>query len=129
MAVSSTEAEYMALSDSTKEAIYLKRFSNEILGINNPVCIYNDNQSAEKLCRNPIFHNRTKRVDIRHHFIRDSIERGEVDVKYMSTDDMPADVLTKGLVAPKHNKCTGSLFKPLGNSNLFIYSCIKKLHL
>lgn len=109
VAVSSTEAEYMALSDSTKEAIYLKRFSNEILGNNNPVCIYNDNQSAEKLCRNPIFHNRTKHVDIRHHFIRDSIERGEVEVKYMRTDDMPADFLTKGLAAPKHNKCAESL--------------------
>ncbi|KMQ81787.1 integrase core domain protein [Lasius niger] len=78
--MSSTEAEYMALSESTKEAIHLKRFLSEILGQQQTMIIYNDNQSAGQLCKNPIFHNRTKHVDIRHHFIRESIEKEDIEV-------------------------------------------------
>lgn len=109
VAMSSTEAEYMALSESAKEAIHLRRFLTEILGHQETTIIYNDNQGAGQLCKNPVFHNRTKHVDIRHHFVRESIESGHIGVEYLPTDEMPADLLTKGLSATKHNKCAMSL--------------------
>lgn len=106
VALSTTEAEYMALADASKEATYLRRFLHEVLGKRQPTTtIYNDNQGAGMLCKNPIFHNRTKHVDIRHHFVRERIEEGDVDVKYMSTEEMPADVLTKALSFVKHENC------------------------
>jgi hypothetical protein len=48
-------------------------------------------------------------IDIRHHFIREAVERGDIKVEYLPTDQMPADVLTKGLSSPKQNKCIHAL--------------------
>lgn len=109
VALSSTEAEYMAMTEATKEAIYLRQLLDEIGISTNSIRIYNDNQGAQKLVRNPIFHSRTKHIDIRHHFIRDAYETGVINLEYMSTNDMPADVLTKGLFAPKHQTCIQTL--------------------
>lgn len=104
VATSSTQAEYMALSEGAKEAMYLKNFLSD-LGIDvKKVTLYNDNQGAQKLVRNPIFHNRTKHIEVRHHFIREVYEAGTIDIKYKPTEEMIADVLTKGLHSPKHQK-------------------------
>ena len=89
VAMSSTEAEYMSLSDSSKAAIHLRRLLEEILDDQKTTTIYNDNQGAGLLSKNPVFHNRTKHVGIRHHFIRECIERGNVELKYIATTDMP----------------------------------------
>ncbi|KNC30757.1 hypothetical protein FF38_11748 [Lucilia cuprina] len=97
VALSTTEAEYMSISESFKEAIHLKRLLFTILSFQGPVNIYNDNQDTGKLCKNPVFHNRTKHVDIRHHFIRDTVERGDINIEYLPTDEMPVDLLTKAL--------------------------------
>lgn len=70
VALSSTEAEYVAMSASTKEAIHLKGLLTELTGHSSAITnitIYYDNQSAEKLTANPVFHNRTKHIDIRYH--------------------------------------------------------------
>ncbi|KAH8241720.1 hypothetical protein KR032_007137 [Drosophila birchii] len=109
VALSTTEAEYMAISDAAKEAVNLKLFLKETLGTQDVVVIFNDNQGAGELTRNPVFHNRTKHVDIRHHFIRELVENNEVVVKYIPTDKMRADVLTKGLCTTKHNECITGL--------------------
>jgi hypothetical protein len=109
VAMSSTEAEYMALSESTKEAIHLRRFLSEVLDQPSTTIIFNDNQGAGQLSKNHVFHNRTKHVDIRHHFIREAVEREDIKVEYLPTDQMPADVLTKGLSSPKQNKCIHAL--------------------
>lgn len=105
VAMSSTEAEYMSLSESCKEAIHLRRFLSEIMGPQNTTTIYNDNQGAGLLSKNPIFHNRTKHMDIRHHFVRENVMDGIIKIEYMTTNEMPADFLTKGLSTPKHDKC------------------------
>jgi hypothetical protein len=86
VAMSSTEAEYMALSESTKEAIHLRRFLSEVLDQPSTTIIFNDNQGAGQLSKNHVFHNRTKHVDIRHHFIREAVERGDIKVEYLPTD-------------------------------------------
>lgn len=103
VALSSTEAEYMAIIDACKEAIYLRNLINEIHGGFNCITVYNDNQGANKLCYNPVFHERSKHIDIRYHFIRDNIEKGIVKVDYLNTNEMIADVLTKSLGNVKHS--------------------------
>ena len=68
VAISSTEAEYMALTEATREAVYLRRFLNkfDIVAEDRATKIYCDNQSAAKLVQNPLFHGRTKHIDVRH---------------------------------------------------------------
>lgn len=107
VALSSTEAEYMALSEACKEAIYLKNLVCEIMKTkieNVPVTLLSDNQSSQKLASNPLYHRRTKHIDVRHHFIRECVTNNLVQISYLPTNDMPADVLTKSLCHVKHYK-------------------------
>ncbi|CAD7003740.1 unnamed protein product [Ceratitis capitata] len=107
VALSSTEAEYVALSIAAKEAIYLKRLLRE-LGFSNtgPMVINNDNQSAQHLARNPVHHDRSKHIDIKYHFVRNLIRNNEIKLNYVCTNDMFSDILTKNLPKVKHCKFT-----------------------
>lgn len=121
VALSSTEAEYIGLSQASKEAIYLRSLLNSIT--NNtcakPVVIYNDNQSAHHIARNKMNHNRTKHIDIRFHFIREAILNESVEVTYVSSQDMLADMLTKSLPGPKFkNALTRLPIKRAGNESV-----------
>lgn len=103
VALSSTEAEYTALSDAAREAIYLSRFLSEIgLPSLSKVTLHNDNQGAAKLAVNPVFHSRSKHIDIRCHFIRHALVEHRIDLIYTPTEDMVADILTKALPSNKH---------------------------
>lgn len=107
VALSSTEAEYTALSDAAKEAIYISRFLSEIgLSSLSKVTMYNDNQGAANLAANPVFHSRSKHIDIRCHFIREVLSNHPVSLIYKPTKEMVADVLTKSLPREKHAFCT-----------------------
>ncbi|KAK2577751.1 hypothetical protein KPH14_012778 [Odynerus spinipes] len=95
VALSSTEAEYMALSEAAKEATYLRRLFAELgLAKLGQVKIFCDNNGARKLAENPIFHNRSKHIDIRDHYVREVLENGEIEIVYAPTAEMAADVLT-----------------------------------
>lgn len=103
--LSSAEAEYVAQSVSVQEAIWLKSFVNEVGMLddaNKPVTIFSDSQSAIALAKNPVHHQRTKHIDIRHHFIREAIQNGQIEMKYVKTQENPADILTKPLPGPLH---------------------------
>ena len=104
--LSSTESEYMTLAEAEKEAIALRGFLEE-LGFGNlaEVIIYNDNLGANKLAENPVFHARSKHIDVRHHFVRQTLKENLISIEHVSTEDMGADMLTKGLPGPKHKKC------------------------
>lgn len=104
VALSSTEAEYMALSEASKEAIYLKNVLSELIKYDSSVTVFNDNQSANKLSLNPVFHKRSKHIDVKHHFVREAISENLVNVEYLRTDEMTADILTKSLPNVKHSK-------------------------
>jgi transposase InsO family protein len=101
VALSSTEAEYMALSEATQEAVWLKVFLCELgeMKSDDPVKIYEDNQGSIALAKNPEFHKRTKHIDIRYHFVREKVEDGQVVLQYVSTTDMLADIMTKAITA------------------------------
>ena len=101
VALSSTEAEYMAVTQATKEAIWirslLKDLGDEQL---EPTTIYEDNQSCIALAKNPVHHARSKHIDIQYHFVREQIILGAVVLKYLETKEMTTDVLTKPLPRP-----------------------------
>jgi hypothetical protein len=98
VALSSTEAEYMALSDCVKECVWLRRLlkgmgSEQV----DPTVIYEDNQGAMALAKNVGYQARTKHIDIRYHFIREKVASGEVELVYVESKNQLADYLTKGL--------------------------------
>ena len=66
--------------------------------------VYNDNQSCISLSRNPTFHAGMKHVKIHHHFVDEKIDEGKIDLVFCRTQDMVADVLTKGLTREKHSQ-------------------------
>lgn len=104
VALSSTEAEYMAMSEAAKEAIFLKRLLEEIgYTLGEAVILNVDNQGAEKLASNPVHHKRTKHIDIRFHHVREVVKNKDVHLKYCPTQEMIADILTKNLAKTKHN--------------------------
>ena len=103
MALSSTEAEYIAAAHATKEVVWLRRLLNELGQTTKaPTHLHIDNQSAIAIARNPEFHDRTKHIDVRYHFLRQKVENEEILLTYLPTDNQIADVLTKGLARAKH---------------------------
>jgi hypothetical protein len=98
VALSSAEAEYMAASQASCEALWLHKMLIGLFGVQlRPTVIYCDNQSCIKLSENPVFHDRSKHIEIRYHFIRDYVQRGAVELQYISTEEQVADILTKAL--------------------------------
>jgi hypothetical protein len=98
VATSSTESEYMAVSDAAKEAIWWRSFLSS-LGYDTTAatCIWSDNQGSIALSENPVHHKRTKHIDVRHHYIREKVQEGTIALEYIHTSKMAADVLTKPL--------------------------------
>lgn len=89
---STTEAEYVAASESCKETVWLSSLLEEIgVTTKQPVPIYCDNQSAIQSIRNPAFHQTTKHVDVRYHFIRSLEENAIVDVTFVPSKEKKAD--------------------------------------
>ena len=101
VSLSTAEAEYVALSTATQEAIWLRRLLADVgEPPEGPTEIYEDNQGAVSMAKNPVGHARTKHIDIRYHFVREGVQDGAIALKYIATDEMIADILTKPL--PKH---------------------------
>jgi hypothetical protein len=98
LALSSTEAKYMAASQPSCEALWLRKMLVGLFSVQlRPTVIYCDNQSCNKISKNPVFHDRSKHIEIRYHFIRDYVQRGVVELQYISTEEQVADILTKAL--------------------------------
>lgn len=105
VALSSCEAEFMATTAAACQAIWLRNLLTQLTGKDmGPVTIYVDNKSAIDLAKNPVFHGRSKHIDIRYHFIRECVAKGEIKVKYVSTNEQRADSLTKALTTVKFEK-------------------------
>jgi hypothetical protein len=109
-ALSTTEAEYMALTHAFKEVAYLRATLNDLgLPLPKATTIYGDNQGSIAMSHNPTHHKLTKHIDIRYHRIRDEIDNGVIDVVYINTADMRADIMTKPLVPVKHSRALTQL--------------------
>src|SRR5271168_2333146 len=105
--LSSTEAEYVALTHSSKDILWIHKFLSElstIFSFDLPTTLFCDNQGAIRLSKDSTFHARTKHIDIHFHFIRQTVSSGNVSLKYCPTSDMIADIFTKSLAHVKFAK-------------------------
>ena len=97
-AISSSEAEYQAMAAAVQEVLYLRSLLEE-MGVKSEgaTVIQEDNQSCIKICKNPVMQKRTKHIDNKHHFVRERVEDGTVELQYCATEDICADLMTKAL--------------------------------
>lgn len=101
IALSTTEAEFMAGCEAAKNLLWLRQFFKEI-EINQDctrLCI--DNQSAIKLINNPVYHKKTKHIDVKFNFIREKVQQKLIDIQYVQSSEQLADILTKALPTVK----------------------------
>ncbi|KAE8718737.1 hypothetical protein F3Y22_tig00109992pilonHSYRG00051 [Hibiscus syriacus] len=108
VATSTTEAEYVAATQASKEAIWLKMLLEELGQNQEYVSLFCGSQSALHLVRNPAFHSRTKHIRVQYHFIREKVEEGTVDMHKIHTKDNIADFMTKAINTDKFTWCRSS---------------------
>ncbi|KAD3068312.1 hypothetical protein E3N88_36192 [Mikania micrantha] len=102
VALSSSEAEYIAATSAACQGIWLRRILADLrLDVYEPTTIWCDNKSAINLSKNPIMHSRSKHIELKHHFIRDLVKQGMIMLEFCSTDEQLADLLTKSLTKEK----------------------------
>jgi hypothetical protein len=110
VALSTAEAEYMALTAAAQEALFLRQLLEQM---GQPqasgTVLHEDNQSCIALCKNTMTTGRSKHIDVKMHFCREKQESGEIVVKYCPTEVMLADALTKPLAADKHGQLTKAI--------------------
>jgi hypothetical protein len=98
IALSTAEAEYIAVCYASYEAIWLRKLLTGLFDLEmEATTILCDNQSCIKMTENLVFHDRSKHIEIRYHYIRDMVQRGAIKLQYISTDEQIANVLTKPL--------------------------------
>jgi hypothetical protein len=99
--LSTTEAEFVALALCIQELLYLRQLCGELLQTSDqPVLVYEDNQSTIKIATNAELHGRSKHIDVKYFFVRDLIEAGEFELRWCSSSTQLADFFTKPLPAP-----------------------------
>jgi hypothetical protein len=105
IALSTAEAEYIALTAAAREILYIQLLLEELYETSpKPTPVYCDNQAAIALATNNKFHARTKHIDIRYHFVRAHVRNQTFELKYCPTDDNIADAFTKALPRPRLQK-------------------------
>jgi histone deacetylase 1/2 len=107
---SSTESEYKALANATAELIWIQALLRE-LGVSqrrSPI-LWCDNIGATYLSSNPVFHARTKHIEVDYHFVRERVARKLLQIKFISSKDQLADIFTKPLPLPLFMACKRNL--------------------
>ena len=107
--LSPLEVEYIAASHACKEAIWLRGLLREIERLQNSVPLFCDSQSAIHLATNPVYHIKTKHIDVKYHFARQAISEGGVDLKKVYTKQNCADMFTKLVLLENLRCCVASL--------------------
>lgn len=98
VALSSAEAEYMSISDSSRETLWCLNLLNELkVKVNLPIEVHCDNMSAIAISKNDGHHQRTKHIDIRHHFVRELAKKGTIRIIWIPTKEQTADIFTKSV--------------------------------
>ena len=109
VALSTTEAEYVAVTEASKEMVRLQSFLEELGKKQEDNVLYCDSQSAIHLAKNPSFHSRTKHIQLRYHFILSLLEDGILKLEKISGAQNPADMLTKTVTIDKLKLCSASI--------------------
>ena len=109
VALSTMEAELMALSDAAREILaHLTFFQTLSIELPLPI-LYTDNEAAESVAKHEPEYQRSKHIDIRYHFIRDHFEKGTFDIQHIPGNEQIADILTKPLPRIKHQAIVQAL--------------------
>jgi histone deacetylase 1/2 len=104
------EAEYKAVANATAEIIWVQSLLKELRIIQQqPLVLWCDNIGATFLSTNPVFHARTKHIEVDYHFFRERVAQKLLRIKFMSSKDQPADVFTKPLPLPLFERCRHNL--------------------
>ena len=105
MALSSAKAEYIAATDASCETIWLRRILSNLQESQQLLTtIHCDNTSMIAMSKKPVFHARSKHIELQHHFIRDLVSKAEITLNFINTNDLPADMLTKAITIEKFKK-------------------------
>ncbi|XP_031277973.1 secreted RxLR effector protein 161-like [Pistacia vera] len=110
VALSSTKAEYVVVADVFRKALWLQGILSEMQLLDELVTIYSDSQSAIHLSKNPIYHERTKDMDVQFHFVKELIAQEVINLKKVAIEDNLADDGTKVVMATKFKHCLNLLF-------------------
>lgn len=97
------EAEYMALSDASRELVWLRNLYADVMGkvITTPTIVYEDNEACIHITKNPAISDKSKHIQVRYHIVRSHYENGELTLMHVGTDKQEADIFTKVLAPPK----------------------------
>ena len=109
VALSSCEAEYVAITEATKEMIWLQTFLGELDQDHEGSVLYSDSQSVIQLAMNPVYHARTKHIQLRYHFIRSTLEDGILVLEKIVGSQNPTDMFTKSVPYEKLRLCSTSV--------------------
>ncbi|WMV14927.1 hypothetical protein MTR67_008312, partial [Solanum verrucosum] len=119
---SSAELEYRSLAFTVAKLTWIVGLITDLdVQVQLPVTIFSDSKAAIQMAANPMYHERTKHIEIGCHFIREKIQQGLIKTQYISTHDQPADVLTKSLNKVQHVY----LISKLGLANLFVVPILR----
>ena len=102
MALSTAEAEYMALASAAQEAVWMQCLQNDLNEDSvKSTLIYEDNQSTICMAKNPQYHGQAKHIDIKFHHICEQVEKKAIQLEYCKSKNMVSDMLTKALLSSK----------------------------
>ena len=102
IALSSTKAEYRGAAVAACEVAWLQMLLRDLgIQVQVPIVIYCDNLSSIQLARNPVFHARTKHIELHYHFVQERVLDGNIDLMYVRTNEQVTDISTKALGAEK----------------------------
>ena len=105
VALSTTEAEYIAITESYKETLWMKNFLQE-LGVNqDSYVVYCDSQSVIHLAKNSTYHLKSKHIDMKYHWIQDMLEQKQLQLEKIHTSKNASDMMTKSLPKEKLESC------------------------
>ena len=97
VSLSTTEAEYIVVASFCAQLLWMRQTLKDYGVTCDKVPLLCDNETAIKISYNPVQHSKTKDIEIHHHFIRDHVKRGDMELSYVGTDDQLADIFTKPL--------------------------------
>jgi len=103
--LSTTEAEFIAITESCKELLWVKKFMQELSFVQDKYLLFCDSQSDIHLGKNSTFHSRSKHIDVRYHWIRDALEARLLELAKDHTNDNCVDMMTKMLLKSKFETC------------------------
>ena len=102
MALSIAKAEYVATYSASCEEVWMRKLLSDLFDLQlDATCIYCENKSRVKLSKNPMFHDKSKHIEIKYHYIKDMVQRGAMKLQYVATNEQIDDVLIKPLARVK----------------------------